>query len=163
MSALRSALLLALGAVAMTVSLAACSLFYPNMGYGTDAMPYAKDSWESEREPLIEVAPLAHEPDWVTFTSTDHTMLGMEGYVVFVRLEDAGGSVVVDHRVTGEFTSTLDTGTYAVTGYYRNCEGNCLFLDPPEELCTTTLDLVAGQSPTVIVSVEHRTCTVESG
>jgi hypothetical protein len=133
------------------------------MGYGTDARPYAKDTWESDWEPLAEVAPLAHEPDWVTFRSTDHTVLGIEGYVVFVRLEDAEGAVVVDHRVSGEFTATVDPGRYAVTGYYRNCDANCGYLDPPETLCTTTLDLEAGQSPNVIISVEHQSCTVEPG
>jgi hypothetical protein len=143
----------------VAIGLAGCSLFYGPMGYGTDAMPLAKDTWESEWEPLVEFAPLAHEPDWVTFTSTDHTMLGIEGYHVFVRVEDAAASVVIDRRV--DFDSTLEPGTYTVTGYYRNCDGNCGLLDPPEDLCTTTLDLAAGESPTVVVSVEYRVCSVE--
>jgi hypothetical protein len=149
----------ALAVMALAMALAGCSFFYGPMGYGTDERPLAKDTWEGEWEPLHEFAPLANEPDWVTFTATDHTMLGIEGYIVFVRVEDASGSVVIDRRV--DFDSTLDQGSYTVTGYYRACDGNCGMLDPSGELCTTPLEVRPGESPTVVVSVEHKRCTVE--
>jgi hypothetical protein len=68
---------------------------------------------------------------------------------------------VIDRRV--EFHSTLDHGMYSVTGYYRTCDGHCGMLDPPNELCTATLEVRPGESPTVVVSVEHQRCTVEQG
>jgi hypothetical protein len=147
------------GLLVAAAVLAGCSLFSGGLGFGTELRPYAKDTWESDWAPLEEFAPLARDPDYVTFTSTDEILLGIEGYLVFVRLEDASGTIVADHRT--EFTSTLVPGTYTVTGYYRNCDGNCGYLDPPVPLCTTTVDVQAGESPTVVVSVEGKTCTVE--
>jgi hypothetical protein len=145
-------------AIALLV-LAGCGMWYDAMGYGTDDRPYLLTG--SGSEPLREVIP-ADGPGGVELRirAVDHTMLGIEGYVVFARLEAKDGTTVMDMRVPDDAALVVQVpaGDYAFTGYYRSCDANCGYLDPPGDLCETELALASGVPSEVVISVTNRDC-----
>lgn len=153
--------------IASVISLlcAGCGLIWNTVGYGTDERPYAINELDgdSEWEPLQEVVPPATaDGGVVTVHAVDHTMLGIEGYVVLARLEAEDGTVVLDARIADEGRRvTVLPGRYAFTGYYRSCDGNCGYLDPPETLCSADVTVQQGTESVVTISVASQACAVD--
>lgn len=148
--------------IGSAVMLAGCSLLWDAQGYGTDERPYVLGNGESK--PLVEITPDGG-PDGaaLSINLVDPVMLGIEGYVVFGRLKAQDGTIVMDMRIPNEgIDVTVPGGTYAFTAYYRNCDGNCGFLDPPENLCATDVTTVPEAGATITVSVGKQRCTTNS-
>lgn len=73
-----------------------------------------------------------------------------EGQVSSIVIRDAAKAVVAEHSDQPDETSVvlldeqLAPGAYEVESYQRPCVGNCEHLDPPTDLCTEPVELVAG-------------------
>ena len=96
-----------------------------------------------------------------------------EGTVPFLRIERVRSrTLVVDGPVTGRggvgghtalFDRKLAPGAYHLLSYQRPCDGNCGYLDPPTAHCEATVELDAGATRTVTVTLNDRGgCTVTS-
>lgn len=63
----------------------------------------------------------------------------IEGFVLFIRLRNADGQILVEERHPargGRMVVNLRAGTYRVTSFLRPCQGNCEYLDPPADRCS---------------------------
>jgi hypothetical protein len=96
-----------------------------------------------------------------------------EGTVAFLRIERVRSrTLVIDGPVTGRgvirgrsalFDRNLAPGAYHLVSYQRPCDGNCGYLDPPTARCEVSLELDAGATRTVTVTLNDRGgCTVTS-
>ena len=70
-----------------------------------------------------------------------------EGPTFFLKGSGEDGALVLDVMVPREGGPfAISPGSYTLTAYQRFCSGECGGLDPPQELCSVTVDLVAGTS-----------------
>ena len=150
---------LAAAALALTVGFTAMVL--PIFLLGSDAHPLVLDG-RGGSAPLHEVIPGGSKGGAslaVSLTDT-HVLLGMEGYVVFVKAVSERGDVLLDQRTGVDgITASLPPGNYRFTAYYRNCDANCGYLDPPSDFCSTDISLVTDLPRMIVVSIAQRTCT----
>jgi hypothetical protein len=161
---LARAVLLAL----LMAATSACGILFPDpFAVGTGDRPLAKSDARSEWEPLEEVVP-AEAPNGARLAIVEldeNAEIGEEGYVAFARLAQPDGTVILDLRIRrdgGAVAPTVPAGDYELSGYYRTCAGNCGFLDPPEPICSTQVDLAADRQYLVAISVVDG-CMVEEG
>ena len=84
-------------------------------------------------------------------------------------LPDAGASTVPSPRAASSAGAprssdgSLAPGAYHLISYQRPCDGNCGYLDPPTARCEASLELDAGTTRTVTVTLNDRGgCTVTS-
>jgi len=137
-------------------------MIWDAQGYGTDEHPYVLDN--GTHTPLVEVRP-HNDPEGgaISIDVIDRTMLGIEGYVVFGKLVAQDGSVVMDMRIPNEGLGvSVPSGTYAFSAYYRNCDANCGYLDPPEPLCSMDVSTVYEAGAAINVSVAHRRSAIHN-
>jgi hypothetical protein len=144
-------------AAILALAAAGCGVLPPEMfGYGTDDRPLIMDSG-GELEPLEEVVPPdASDGAQVLFLDLGEGPVSIEGEVTMVRLTTDDGTVIADHRLPRDgrvVHHALSPGDYQVDGYYRVCDGNCGYLDPPEPLCSTQVSLVADKTYLVEIGV----------
>ena len=92
-------------------------------------------------------------------------MLGMEGAIVFLRSHDVDGDVILDRIIHyPEATVPIPVGTQTLVAYYRNCDGNCGLLDPPEDFCSIEADIEPGGTYDFTVAAQGpagAACTVD--
>ena len=82
---------------------------------------------------------------------------GLEGSVLFVRLTDPGGVVVLDAEFEWpEASRSVPAGTYDASAYFRVCGGNCGNLDPGEMTICTSDDITLAAGDTLLVDLYAR-------
>jgi len=104
----------------------------------------------------------------------DHAMLetsvapdtlppGIEGAVLFVRLVDAAGTTVLDRPFAWPADArAVRPGNYALTAYFRGCDGSCTQLSGESDFCQADLWAKSGDVIKVEV-VPSWHCTVSGG
>jgi hypothetical protein len=143
--------------------LSACSLAQL-FGQPTEANPWAMPSWGAGFEPMHETVPGdAKDGATLTVTPVDTTLnpTPIEGYVTFVRLENADGEVVMDQRTGESLMHVVPAGDYWLSAYLRTCDANCAYLDPAQDVCSLDVSLMAGESYRVEVSMQGQHCTLQ--
>ena len=107
-------------------------------------------------------------------SGADHAMLetsvppdmmppGIEGAVLFVRLVDSQQRTILDRPFQWPTDSqAIPPGPYALTAYWRVCDGSCSYLDAEGDFCQ--VDVVAAPGGLVKVDIVRTTaCTVSGG
>jgi hypothetical protein len=129
---------------------------------GSPAWPYLLDGHGGTR-PLVETIPAEERGGArleVTAVATD-VMLGIEGFVTFVKAT-RDGQVVLDQRVPeGGLSHSLPAGDYELDGYYRNCDGWCGLLDPPGPVCSVSAQLDGDRAYDLTITVRDRSCVLK--
>jgi hypothetical protein len=152
----------------MLLATSACGILFPDpFAVGTEDRPLAKSDPGSEWEPLEQVIPpeAANGARLAIVELDDNAEIGLEGYVAFARLTRPDGTVTLDLRIRrdgGAMAPTVPTGEYELSGYYRTCSGNCGYVDPPEPICSTQVELAADRRYLIAISVIEG-CIVEDG
>jgi hypothetical protein len=98
----------------------------------------------------------------VTVNFTHPQLLGIEGAVEFLQATNAEQDVVLDAVIDeGGATVQMTPGTYRLTAYYRTCDGNCGFLDPPDTFCSADATLAPNGRYRLAVDMTANRCTLE--
>jgi hypothetical protein len=91
----------------------------------------------------------------------------IEGQISYVLVKDRDGKVVVSrHFMTSKpgqpvIDVQLPPGRYVVASYHRPCDGNCGYLDPPTDRCSTRITVAAGDDVELMVKfAPGRGCTL---
>lgn len=80
-----------------------------------------------------------------TTGSRDAMTPGVEGSVLFVRLVDDGGTMVLDRPFDWPADEQrISPGRYDLTAYWRTCVGNCSNLDGEDRFCEHDVTVAAG-------------------
>jgi len=99
----------------------------------------------------------------VPWSGGDHAMLetsvppntlppGIEGAVLFLRLVDPQRQTILDRPFQWPADSqAIPPGRYALTAYWRGCNGNCWYLSQESDFCQK--DVVAAPGSTIRVKV----------
>ena len=70
---------------------------------------------------------------------------GVEGAVLFVRLVDDGGTMMLDRPFDWPADEQrVPAGSYDLTAYWRTCSGNCGQLDDEDRFCERDVTVAAG-------------------
>lgn len=89
----------------------------------------------------------SREDATVSMKFTNPPAGGGEGPTFFLKGSGEDGAPVLDVMVPREGGDVaIPPGSYTLTAYQRFCSGECGGLDPPQELCSVTIDVVAGTS-----------------
>ena len=91
----------------------------------------------------------------------------VEGAYSYARVEREG-KTVVQVRLSGALVPRagirLDSGSYRLVSFQRNCNGNCHFLGPPSDECSRAFSVRARESVTATVRVTYGTgCRISFG
>ncbi len=88
---------------------------------------------------------------------------GLEGAVLFVRLVDPQGQTALDRPFEWPADSqAIPPGSYALTTYWRGCDGSCSRLSAESDFCQA--DVVAAPGSTIKVKVVPSWhCTISGG
>jgi hypothetical protein len=113
-------------------------------------------------EPLCEIRPAAGEHDaQLRVEYTNPQLLGVEGALQFLKASQPNDTVVFDARVDQEGeTIGLPPGSYTLRAYYRPCDANCGYLDPPGEFCMADATLEPDATYRLVVDMTARQCEV---
>jgi hypothetical protein len=148
------------------------SEWIPPFGCGTDPQnPLSAEhacviTDSGQTEPLQEVIP-SKTTDAATLevTFVEEVGIGIEGTVFFVKLSTPDGTVALDRRFLdpgvqspAPLAQPIPPGDYRINAYYRTCDANCGFLDPPRPLCAVDVSLVSGETRRLQVSIERARC-----
>jgi hypothetical protein len=86
-----------------------------------------------------------------TFSQPDAHPPGIEGALLFIRLADAHGRVILDRQFSWPSDrQAIPPGTYALTAYWRRCNGNCDNLGGEAPFC----ELSVRAGPLTLLRVE---------
>jgi hypothetical protein len=97
----------------------------------------------------------------VSFADDENAMLGIEGAILFINATSSSGSIVLDRIVDADGdVQSLPAGDYTLIAYYRPCDANCGFLDPPQEFCSVTQALDADQQYWLTVRINAHECVL---
>jgi hypothetical protein len=74
----------------------------------------------------------------------------IEGEYSYVRIESPSGASIAEERLPedGRVTIHLSPDSYRLISYQRICNGNCGYLEPPSEQCSSTFE-ISGDKPLV--------------
>jgi hypothetical protein len=94
--------------------------------------------------------------------------LPIEGAYAYIRVEQPGGSKVVERRLKGaakpSATVELAAGRYRLLSWQRTCDGNCGYLDPPSDQCSEGFEVRHDQGLAATVTVRYGSgCRIEFG
>ena len=100
-----------------------------------------------------------------TFAAEDSLTPGVEGSVLFVRLTDPGGMLVLDRPFEWPRDEQLvPPGDYTMLVYFRGCNGNCSMLSGEFPVCEHEITLNAGDRLGIGVEPSNfrpgSTCTI---
>lgn len=80
----------------------------------------------------------------------------IEGALPEVTLVDEQGGEHTAELRRGTFTfPDLEPGTYSIEAALRPCDGNCGYLDPPVDRCTSSLDVTQDMKANVTWRITH--------
>jgi hypothetical protein len=88
--------------------------------------------------------------------------LYVEGSIWHVRVLASDGSAVLDEKLADDSVSvSLAAGDYELKSEELPCDGNCSNLDPPADLCSRKLTVMAGQELAATVTLKpSRGCSI---
>jgi hypothetical protein len=98
----------------------------------------------------------------VEVTFTHPKLLGYEGAVQFLQASDVAKVVVLDAVIADEGgTVRMTPGTYRLVAYYRSCDANCGYLDPPRTFCEADATLAPNGRYRLTVNMTASRCSLE--